>query len=99
MKAITLAILLALSCYSAFAQSEGPTFEVATVRPSTPMQQGGGQRMFMMGCRGGPGSSDPGRYTCQNMTLLALATQAYDLRSSQVFGPDWAKDGRSDITA
>ena len=33
------------------------------------------------------------------MTLLALATQAYDLRSYQVFGPDWAKDERFDITA
>src|SRR5437667_8266543 len=98
MKAIRLAILLA--CSGAGAQSEGPTFEVATIRPAAPMQQTAGPgRMFFMGCRGGPGTSDPGRYTCQNMTLFALVTQAYDLRAYQVFGPDWTKNERFDIAA
>src|SRR6266850_1273637 len=44
-------------------------FEVASIKPAPPL---GGQGMFRMGSTGGPGSRDPGRYSCEGCPLTML---------------------------
>jgi uncharacterized protein (TIGR03435 family) len=78
MKPIFAAVLLASACFA-----QQPEFEVATIKPSPPPTMG---RMFM-GTRGGPGTDDPGRFTCNNCTLQMLLTMAYDVQRFQISGP------------
>jgi uncharacterized protein (TIGR03435 family) len=40
-----------------------------------------------MGCFGGPGSSDPIRFTCANASVSLMVIQAYDLRADQIRPP------------
>ena len=77
-------ILILLAFLSA-AYGEGPTFEVASIKASTPVEPGQGGRM-MMGCSGGPGTKDPGRWTCENISAPNLVLSAFDLKPFQVQG-------------
>ncbi|MGD0100681.1 MAG: hypothetical protein ABSC60_10090 [Acidobacteriota bacterium] len=48
---------------------EGPNFEVASIKPAPPIDPG----QFMdTRCHGGPGTKDPGRWTCANISLLSF---------------------------
>ncbi len=67
-------------------------FEVASVKPSPARATG-------IGCKGGPGSDDPGRLTCQQMSPSFLIHIAYDVKFVQVVGPDWLAVPRFDILA
>jgi len=51
------------ACFCALAQS-GPKleFEVASVKPAAPAQLSPG---MLFGCQGGPGTSDPGLFSCK----------------------------------
>jgi uncharacterized protein (TIGR03435 family) len=75
-------VLLALVCGVACSQPSDftLTFEVASVKASPPRPVNGPMRV---GCTGGPGTNDPGRWTCQNMTVLNLISNAYNLRRYQ----------------
>ncbi len=73
-----------------------PTFEVATVKPSTPPAPGTGMRVWT---QGGPGNPDPSRFRCDNCSVSMLVTMAYDLKRFQVSGPSWMESERFDITA
>jgi uncharacterized protein (TIGR03435 family) len=79
------------------------TFEVASVKVAgeeTPqVAAGGAYRAVMMGCRGGPGSQDPGRLTCTRVTLANFITTAYKLKRYQFTPAAWMEDARFDITA
>jgi uncharacterized protein (TIGR03435 family) len=77
---------------------ESPTFEVATVKPSEPMQASNGGRMFM-GIAGGPGTPDPGKISSSNMPLKSLITNAYGVQPFQVIGPAWLDTERYDVIA
>jgi uncharacterized protein (TIGR03435 family) len=89
-----------LMAAAAFGQNAPVTFEVATVKPAAPPQTGGAGRMvFSMGSRGGPGSSDPGRWTCNNCTIKMMLTQGYDVKSYQVTTPGWMDSERYEISA
>lgn len=48
---------------------------------------------------GGPGSKDPGLFTCQNYSLSGLILMAYDLKRYQLAAPDWLSSAKFDITA
>jgi len=73
----------------------GQTFEVASIKPSAPRPPNGAIRV---GCSGGPGSKDPGRWSCQNYTLSSLINSAYALQRYQM--PDsGSEQDRYDITA
>src|SRR5260370_1137445 len=51
------------ACALAFGQGTGPvTFEVASVKPSTPGWERGG--VYFGPARGGPGTPDPGQIAC-----------------------------------
>ncbi len=41
------------------------------------------------GCQDGPDSSDPSRIRCEDFTLKMLFQQVYQVKNSEVFGPDW----------
>ncbi len=65
-----------------------PTFEVATIKPAKPDEQGKGL--------GGP----PGRFMTRNTTLNDLLMFAYNLHTKQVLGgPDWLGTEKFDIEA
>jgi uncharacterized protein (TIGR03435 family) len=78
-----------------------PSFEVATVKPSPPPAaiKGTDRVMVMMGSRGGPGTNDPGRYTCNNCNLKMLMVQAYGVESYQLTIPSSMDNERFDISA
>lgn len=80
-----------------------PSFEVATVKAAPPPSviKGSGDRslVMMMGSRGGPGTNDPGRYTCNNCNLQMLMVQAYGVESYQLTIPSSMESERFDISA
>jgi uncharacterized protein (TIGR03435 family) len=67
-----------------------PRFEVASIRPA----DSGATRIH-----GGPGSSDPGLATFENVDLFSLATMAYGIKRHQLSAPDWMSTARFNITA
>ena len=91
-------ILLAVTLGVAFAiatVARAQEFEAASVKPSPPPTQG----MIRIGQRGGPGSPDPERINYTNTSLKDVLATAYDLKRTQIFGPDWLDSERFDITA
>jgi uncharacterized protein (TIGR03435 family) len=60
-------------------------FEAASVRTAPPAGNQPG-RVF---CNGGPNTSDPGLFTCQNMSLANLVTMAYSTDFYRLVAPDW----------
>jgi len=48
---------------------------------------------------GGPGTNDPGLFTCENVALSGLFRQAFDLPDYQISGPDWMQSARFNISA
>jgi uncharacterized protein (TIGR03435 family) len=83
-------ILLALipSLCLAQALDKRPAFEAASLKPSSDSF-----RMF-----GGPGTPDPGRWTCTN-TLNNLLLRVYNIRPYQLSAPAWMTSDRFTIVA
>jgi uncharacterized protein (TIGR03435 family) len=80
-----MALLLAMILVACAGRAQSPgtvAFEVASVKPSTPV--GGGP--VRVGCNGGPGTSDPGRITCTHMNLANLVMMAYEIQRYQLSG-------------
>jgi len=73
-------ILLALALA---AYAEGPTFEVASIKPAPPREPGSIMPVHI-GCSGGPGTNDPERWTCENMSLSALVRTTFALKPFQL---------------
>lgn len=83
-------VFLAAIC-AAWAQE--PTFEVVSVKPAAPGQNG-------VSSRGGPGTPTPGTWTCRNMSIRNIVSIAYDTWiEGQLVAPDWTGDLRFDIDA
>jgi uncharacterized protein (TIGR03435 family) len=71
------------------APSQGPRFEVASIKPSKASDPHGTVVLQ-------PG----GRFVAVNVAVRQLITQAYGVQSSQlVDGPDWSRTDRFDVTA
>jgi uncharacterized protein (TIGR03435 family) len=90
--------LLVFASWAACAQTpEAPlSFDVASLKP-TATENTEGRVMRRMA--GGPGSSDPGAYTFNNVTLKLLVEMAYNLKEYQVEGPDWIDSTGYDLIA
>src|SRR4051794_19780975 len=88
MKKLSVYLVLASCVYA-------QTFEVVSIKPSPPPEGGG--MSVMSG--GGPGSKDPSRWRCVNMTLSNIVQNAFDLRVNEMRAPAWMDDARFDITA
>src|ERR1700733_12096719 len=89
------------ACALAFGQApEGPTFEVASVKPSAPLPPIGGRGGVFLGpARGGPGTPDPGQITWTYATLKNMLMTAYDVKNYEVSGPDWLNTKRYDVVS
>ena len=66
------------------------SFEVASVKPA---------QEKAIRCSGGPGTSDPGMWSCGNAPLVYLISIAYDLQRYQYQPPVWMFDSRYDVVA
>ena len=75
--------------------SEQASFDVATIKPAAPPNGG----PIRIGMGGGPGTNDPGRYTCSFCNLSMLMTQAYDVAAYQLTIPAALNEGRFEVTA
>jgi uncharacterized protein (TIGR03435 family) len=73
---------------------EEPQFEVASVKPAAP-RYGSDQG----GVSGGPGTSDPVRFTGTNRSIVALVMHAYNVKRHQVVAPGWMETTRFDVHA
>ncbi len=73
----------------------GQNFDVATIKPAQQSLDG----RVRIGISGGPGTTDPGRITCSGVPLQMLITNAFDVKSYQVSGPEWLMSERFDVTA
>jgi uncharacterized protein (TIGR03435 family) len=67
-----------------------PAFEVASVKHAPPSPDN--QLRVMMG-------GDAGRVNYSNVTLRNIMTRAYNVKNSQITGPDWLNSDRYDIVA
>jgi uncharacterized protein (TIGR03435 family) len=82
--------LIVLAGCAAFAQTNAPAFEVATVKPAAPQEVG--RVVMRMG-------GDPSRVNYTNVSLKDVLARAYNLKPYQVSGPSWINTERYDITA
>ncbi len=73
------------------------TFEVASIRPAE--LPTAGSTLVRFGAKGGPGTGDPGLYTCSLCNLVTLIIEAYDLKRYQVIYPDWMQMARFNVNA
>jgi uncharacterized protein (TIGR03435 family) len=98
LRAAPFALLTTLLPWLTIAQSNGPSFEVASVRPGVflPIGPNGEVRT---GSRGGPGTNDPENYSARYVTVASLVLRAYGLRNYQLSGPGWMDSARYDIAA
>jgi uncharacterized protein (TIGR03435 family) len=71
--------------------SAQPRFEAAAIRPAPVPAP--------TVIHGGPGSSDPGLATFENIDLFSLTAMAYGIRRYQLVAPDWMSTTRFNITA
>ena len=83
-----------LICLAAQAQDASPQFEVASIKPAPPPEGSFNVRMA-----GGPGTPDPGLFTCENFALSNLVTIAYSLNPDQLSGPHWMDDAKFNVFA
>jgi len=82
---------------AAAALAEQPlSFEVASVKASTQPDWAHGVRSTQSG---GPGTPDPGRWTCDHMPLDSLLLTAYKLQAFQLSAPAWMQSEYYAITA
>ena len=99
MRAAASFALLTISLpWLAIAQSNGPSFEVASVRPGVFLPPGP-DGVVRTGSHGGPGTNDPENYSARYVTLASLVLRAYGLRNYQLSGPNWMDSARYDIAA
>jgi uncharacterized protein (TIGR03435 family) len=71
-------------------------FEVASVKPSPPPGPDGSR---LVGCKGGPGSTGPGLFTCANIDISYVVTMAFNLRSYQFPAREYADTAMYEISA
>jgi len=73
----------------------GQTFEAASIKPATPLGPAG----MRSDQKGGPGTSDPGMFTCVNCSLYWVLADAFPNHGYDFSGPDWLQSTRSNFTA
>jgi uncharacterized protein (TIGR03435 family) len=88
--------LIVFASYAAFGQTAPLAFEAASLKPTANPGKDG---RIMRQMNGGPGSTDPGRFTYSNITLKMLVQMAYDLKEFQVEGPEWIDSEGFDLIA
>jgi uncharacterized protein (TIGR03435 family) len=69
-----------------------PTFDAASIKLSDPAAN-------FVRSGGGPGTRDPGLFTCENCSLIALLSRAYDVERYRVSAPDWMQNSKFVVSA
>jgi uncharacterized protein (TIGR03435 family) len=82
-----LTLLAAATTFAQSTPSDRMAFEVASIRPSPPTAWTGGVRM------------DGAQMHVSGFTLREYIARAYNLRPTQVLGPDWLETERFDVDA
>ena len=96
---VTLCSLVVLTATAAFAQTK-PAFEVATVKPSPPMDMLKVAAALQAGGKMPIGANvDNARAEYTYLDLRSLITYAYGMKPYQIAGPDWMATTRFDIVA
>jgi uncharacterized protein (TIGR03435 family) len=72
-----------------------PQFEVASIKLAPPPGAGG----MRVGASGGPGTDDPGLFTCENCEISRLLLAGFELQNHQLSAPDSANSTRFNISA
>lgn len=94
-----LAICLALAAPAVFTQPK-PAFEVATIKPSPPLDPAKLAAALQAGGRMPIGANVDGlRAEFRYLDLRSLMSYAYGVRPYQITGPDWLATTRFDIVA
>ncbi len=94
-----LTICLAFTAMGAFAQTK-PSFEVATIKPASPMDPAKMLAAMQSGGKMPVGATiDSGRAEYSYLDLKTLLTYAYGVKPYQITGPDWMSTTRFDIVA
>lgn len=81
-------------CLSIAGWGQRPQFEVASVKVADEALQGSGVRSV-----GGARSPDPGLFICQACTVGDMLRSAFDIRSFQIWGPEWIDLDRFTVSA
>jgi uncharacterized protein (TIGR03435 family) len=85
---LVIAFFVAASC--SYAQTATPSFEVATIKPAAPSNDGHTHINY----------PPDDRFSAQNITLSALMQWAYGMPENQILdGPSWLSSTRFDIQA
>jgi len=86
-RAISGALTVLLACAAAYGQPvEAPwEFDAASLKVAPPREAG--EPRGRVGCFGGPGSRDPGRFTCARASVSLMALYAYSLKPEQLRPP------------
>jgi uncharacterized protein (TIGR03435 family) len=90
----TATFLTILACGRAQTPDAKLQFEVASIKPS--VADSGRMRISV---HGGPGTKDPGLYTCENYPLPGLIRDAFGLKEYQLSGPDWMQSTHFMVSA
>lgn len=91
-------ILAAFSALSSVHAAE-PEFEAASIKPSPKPPYDSSQGPLFFGPKGGPGTTDPGRYNCTFCELTVLISQAYDIPVYRIFATPHLPEDRFHIVA
>ena len=70
------------------AQAVGQEFEVASIKPSPPVDYTAPGRLH--GCLGGPGSHNRGQIHCIHLSAVSLVFTAYNLPAGRISGLDYS---------
>jgi uncharacterized protein (TIGR03435 family) len=87
-------ILIAFVPVLTYAQTADarPTFDVASIKPSDPTAG-------FLRWNGGPGTKDPGLFTCENCSLITLLSMAYEVPHYRISAPDWTQNTKFVVSA
>lgn len=95
MRAIAGVLLTIFSCAAAQTPDASPQFEVASIKPA-PLPK---EDRFFVGSRGGPGTDDPGLWTCENCDLSWFLSIGFGLNGYQLSAPDWIRFNKFNVSA
>jgi len=95
LKTFLIGLVLTITAYG----QSNRTFEVATVKPSPPMDRARMIASLQSGKMPYGADIDNGRAEYKYLDLKSLLTYAYGVKSYQITGPDWMATTRFDIVA
>ena len=87
-------VLIAVASVPTYSQTaaEPLEFDAVSIRPSDTAA-----RSVRLG--GGPGTHDPGRFTCENCALLGLVSTAYSIDTDRISAPGWMSNTKFVVNA